>query len=499
MKIQLSAPGTFAVTAAPADAPPDAPERRTIAGIAVPWGAVGNALTGKVRFEAGSLPVDGPAPKLLRDHSVANPIGIVTARRSTDAGMEFEARISATAAGDEALTLAADGVLDSVSVGVDVLKHHYDGDVLVVEAGRWAELSLLPFGAFEAAKVLDVAASAPDESEPTEPTEPEEGTEMTEVAATAPLPIVTASRKPAQVTAAGYLGALVRKDSAMLEVLAAEMVTSDVYGILPEPLVGPIWETINQARNFTNSFGVNAMPTAGETFYRRKITQHVDVDEQVAQFDQLASQALVVDKLQVNKATLGGYIDMSHQSIDWADQNAVNLVINDMARMYAKASDTRAATEFIAGIPGSLPVADWEDGDELIDQIYTAAYSVQGEIDELPTTIWCSPARFLDLAKAKASNGDRIFPYLGPSNAAGTLSAASYVGNPLGLRLVVSNRLAATAIVVGHPIGFEIFEQSGGLLRVEQPDTWSTRIAIANYFATLMIGSGAFIKLVDTP
>ena len=32
-----------------------------------------------LRFEPGSLPVDGPAPKLIRDHNLSEPIGIVTA------------------------------------------------------------------------------------------------------------------------------------------------------------------------------------------------------------------------------------------------------------------------------------------------------------------------------------------------------------------------------------------------------------------------------------
>ena len=84
--------------------------RRTIDGVAVPYNVPANASTGPVMFLPGSLPVDGPAPKLLRNHDPADPVGIVVERVSTDTEMLFSARLSATAAGDDALTLAADGV-----------------------------------------------------------------------------------------------------------------------------------------------------------------------------------------------------------------------------------------------------------------------------------------------------------------------------------------------------------------------------------------------------
>jgi len=108
MKIELAQPIELDVAAAEGE-----PPRRTLTGIAVPYNVDANASTGPVRFLAGSLPTDGAAPKLIRDHDLSQPIGIVTARVSTDEAMLFEARISATAAGEEALVLASDGVLDA--------------------------------------------------------------------------------------------------------------------------------------------------------------------------------------------------------------------------------------------------------------------------------------------------------------------------------------------------------------------------------------------------
>jgi hypothetical protein len=49
--------------------------------------------------------------------------------------MMFTAKISATRLGDEALTLANDGVIDAVSVGVNPTKFRYDDDgTMIIES-----------------------------------------------------------------------------------------------------------------------------------------------------------------------------------------------------------------------------------------------------------------------------------------------------------------------------------------------------------------------------
>jgi hypothetical protein len=60
---------------------------RTISGIAVPYGVEASVSTGqRVRVEAGALPTDGPAPRLLQDHDPTQVIGMVTAREDTPEG-----------------------------------------------------------------------------------------------------------------------------------------------------------------------------------------------------------------------------------------------------------------------------------------------------------------------------------------------------------------------------------------------------------------------------
>jgi hypothetical protein len=115
------------------------------------------------------------------NHDSNSAIGIVTERVETEEGMMFTAKISKTLAGDEALQLALDGVLDSVSVGVNPTKTraNEDGSVTVL-AADWIELSMVPVPAFAGAVITDIAASIHHEPEETDNNEIQEPTEETE-------------------------------------------------------------------------------------------------------------------------------------------------------------------------------------------------------------------------------------------------------------------------------------------------------------------------------
>jgi len=493
MKIELSQPITLDVSAEEGEKP-----RRTLSGIAVPFGVDAMASTGKVRFEPGSLPTDGAAPKLIRDHDLSKPIGIVTARIADDSAMLFEARISETADGNEALTLAADGVLDAVSVGVEVEKFHYDGSTMVVESGRWKELSLVPFGAFDAAKVLDVAAEEGDTPEPEEtptPQDSEEEIEMSEnnelvEAAPAPVeiptaPIIHAEQKLPSV--GSYVAAQLRGNP--IKVQAATSDTADIPGAIPSPLVGEIFDTLTNERPIFAALGPRAMP-AGDPFYARKVTQHSSVGIQAAEHDALSSQAMTVAKVQVDKVTLGGYIDLSEQEVLYAEDNVIQLVIEDMAKVYAEATEQWVGDDILYtnSSLASSTVTDWTDGDEVITDLYAAAAEIKQNFGRMPTHLIIRSDVWASVGAAKDSGGNRIFPYLSPSNAAGTLNGAtSLTGNPLGLSLIVSDNFGLTpgdrkALMLSASC-LTIFEDLRGSLRVEQPATLSTRLAFRGYVA----------------
>ena len=503
MKLNLSQSLTL-VEAAEGEAP-----KRQIAGVAVPWNVEAVVSDGtRTKFLPGSIPTDGPKPKLALDHDLGKIAGIVEALEDTGEELRFTAKVASTTLGDDTLELAAIGAYDQVSVGVEATDFEWQGQTLVVKAATLRELSLVPYGAYgERAYISSVAASAPDEEPtPTTPTEGESEVESTpevvEAAAPAVVPTVihAAPKKAREISAAEYISAVATGNSKILEAVAAEGVVADIPGVVPENLVGGVWDSLNDRRPLVTALGTLAMPQAGETFYRRKIVAHTDVDVQAAEFDELASAKLEIDRVQVDKKTLGGYVDLSNQSIDFADVNMVALTLQDLGRVYAKKTEAEACAALITGATVDDTITDWADGDEILDKLFDASATIDAAIDELPTHILMGADRWALLGKAKLANGDRLFTQVGPSNVAGTISPSSFVVTGLGLTVVVSNKFAADSFVVGAPsMGIELYEDRRGALRVEQPATLSTRLAWYGYFAAKVLEAGAFVKFVDAP
>lgn len=470
---------------------------RTIQGIAIPYETDANASTGPVRVLPGALPTEGPAPKLLMNHDPNLPVGVVTERVDTGTEMLFSARVSKTAAGDEALVLAMDGVYDGVSVGLTATAFHYDGNTLVVEAADWRELSLVTFPAFEGARITQVAATEATEPDPVtdEPTEPSEEEEMPEIIesaqASAPIIMGGAVTRP-RVTAGEYLSAMIL-GRPLPHVAAADNLLSDTPGLLPEPLVGEVWDTQYSRRPLIDAVGTRALPAAGESFNRRYISQHTDVGEQVNELDNLASQAYQVVKQQFDKKTFGGYVNVSSQSGDWSEPALVQAIINDMIRQYAIATENYVATKMAANSTGATDtIADFTDGDDVIAALYAGAAEMFGSTGAMPTHLIITAETWGKLGQAKTAGGAYVFPYLNPSNAAGQMGGAAVMtGNPLGLSLVVSNAVGAgdQAFLLYGP-ALEVYEdrsRTGGI-RVENPATASATIGLWGYIAADLIG-----------
>lgn len=490
---------------------------RSIIGVAVPWNVTANASTGPVRFLEGSLPVDGPAPKLLRDHDPTQPIGIVAERVSTSDGMMFTARISETAAGNEALVLAADGVLDAVSVGAVPTDFEWDGNVMVVKAAQWRELSVLPFGAFDSARIHQVAAEAADEAvdadespepDPETQTQEEEADAVTE--ATIPTNPIVVAAAPAitrpRISAAEAVSGIICGKRDILEVLAADNLLSDVPGLLPEPLIGDVWDTTYASRPIIDAVGTRALPSSGEIFFRRYIDSHTAVAQQINQLDNLASAPLVVERLQFDKKTFGGYVNVSSQAGDWTDPALVQAIINDMIRMYAKATEAYVAGRIdnAAGAASTL-ITDPADGDEVIAALYDGAAELRSATGELPTHIIVNSACWAKFGQAKDAGGNRIFPYLGPVNAAGMSAGAATFGmSPLGLSLIVSDDVSFAAgnyqALIMYAPAVEVYEdrsRTGGI-RVENAATASAQLGLWGYVAADVLppvsGGGSYVK-----
>jgi HK97 family phage prohead protease len=141
-------------------------ERRIIEGLALPYNATASKYGLKFKFVRGALKwTSVNRVKLLRDHDMSQPIGVAQGLTDTAAGLRVKFKVARGPAGDEALSLAEDGVLDGLSVGVDfdfgtdTSMDPNDESTMLVHRADLRETSLTAMPAFDDARVTKVAAS----------------------------------------------------------------------------------------------------------------------------------------------------------------------------------------------------------------------------------------------------------------------------------------------------------------------------------------------------
>jgi HK97 family phage prohead protease len=486
---------------------------RTITGVAVPWDTPATVSSGEsVMFKRGAFDVNAKPAKLIEGHDLNALRGVITELVDDDAGLMFTAKFAKTRAADDAIELVKAGAYDSVSVGAVPVKFKYDKNgTMVVSQANLVEISLVAQPAFKDAVITEIAASEPEADEPQPDNIPEEET-MSEqtpaVEASAEIvpttPIFAAARRVAELpTAADYIAAAIaggdawHQMSEALRAAAPDVVTTDTPGILPTPIVQPVYNNFVGRRPVVDAIGVKAMPQGGKVFIRPEVTTHASMAVQSAENAALQSGTFVVFNNQVTKATYGGYVNISMQDLEWTDPAVINLILDDMARIYANTTDNVAADNLVSGasVTAVLADADLDDPAKWTKFVYDAASTIlSGSNGNLPNHLFLAADMFAALGQLCDTAGRPLFPQVGPMNAFGTMSPGSSDAIAFGLRVVVDRNFANGTIIVGDGSGFEIFEQPRGAISLDSPSTLSRTLSWSGAFATLMIDQTKFVK-----
>ena len=493
----------------------DAPA--SISGIAVPWAPVTATVLGgqRVAFERGAFDVNQKAAKLIEGHDLTQLRGTVNALADMDEGLGFTATFAKTRASSDAVELIRSGAYDAVSVGAEVQESYYDKELkaTVVTRASLVELSLVAVPAFSGAEIRDLVAQAdePDETEiPIETTpsttseEDETMSEPTSVeAAIATQPIyATAKREFKLPSAAEYISAFVRggHDFAQMNdnirAAAPDVITSDIPGVIPTPIIAPVYNNFQGRRPLIDATGVRSMPQSGAIFIRPVVTTHNSIGT-ATQNTTITASAFVVDDVQITKTIQGGYVEISEASLDWSQPEVLGALLDDMARVYADRTDLLACSELVTGTTNSnnFTNASITDPAEWVRWMYQAAADIlTGSNGNLPSVLAVSPNIFQYLGQLVDGSDRPLFPQVGPMNAYGTMTPGSDSAVAFGLRLVVDRNLGATDMVIMDPTGIECWEQQKGAISVEQPSQLSRQIAFRGYFAAKVIDASKSIK-----
>ena len=488
----------------------DATQPARISGLAVPWDVVATVSDGtSVQFARGAFDVTQKAAKLIENHDMTQLRGVVSTLTDSPQGLEFEATLADTRASRDAVALLQSGAYDSVSVGAVPITFSTDPNgVLTVTEAQLVELSLVAVPAYEDAVITQVAATAadPDPDPDTEEQEMSDAVTAEPIAAEATIPtnpIIYAEAKrpfimpsPAEYISAFLTGGA-RFDAMQdgIRAAAPDVINTDLPGILPVPIVQPVYNNFIGNRPVVDAIGARAMPGGGKVFIRPKVTTHTTIGVQSAENATLDDGTFVVDDLQVTKATYGGYVTLSEQAIDFTTPEVIGLLLDDMGRIYANQTDNVAADALVAGsttdetFVGSLTdPAAWALWVSTSAQVILSASN-----GNLPTHLFVSPDRWGNLLGLSDTSKRPLFPNIGPMNAYGDLAVTSDMGMAFGLRVVVDRNFAASTTIIGDASGFECYEQQKGAISVDVPSTLSRTIAFRGYFSTLMLDSSKFV------
>ncbi len=284
----------------------------------------------------------------------------------------------------------------------------------------------------------------------------------------------------------------------------AHITTGDLDGSVPTAIVGPVQNFIDKSRPLITALGARPVPPGNGTFLRPRLVDPnvaTGVGVQSAQKTELASASFEVTNSTVTLQTVGGYVNVAKQVVDW-NVASLQLIVDQLAARYAIAAEKAAIAELAAGTEESLSLESNATLAQVTQAVFDAAAEYYGSIGEMPTILAVGPAGWARLGGLADTTGRSGFPFLNPANAGGSMSAGSFAGNPVGLNMVVTPGITGTDMWVLSPAALEVYEQESGSLQVAEPSVWGIQVGYAGYLGfskpPVPTAAGPAIHIQDT-
>ena len=485
-------------------------ETREVSGIAVPYGQVINAGGYNEAFERGAIDSIEDV-KLFWNHE--EPIGRITKGEDTEDGYVITAVISRTARGEEAYTLAKDGVINRFSVGFIPVEHREDKNNTVVRTKvNLKEVSLVPFPAYEGATVSVVrnAEILNNEKETTM------SNEMNQDVADLRGAVDDLERKVAVLSVREDEGNKVvhRSGGAFLKALAAgdEQARSEIrfetrdFGTTVEAdVTRPGWvnETMRLAleqRPTINAFSKSALPASGNSVeYPVVKSTSGTVGVQAAEGDALPYMEVALDTATAPVKTYGGYSSLSRQAIERSDLAYLQTVLEYQTRQYARATE-QAVRDALVGATGTNTVtlsADTAEG--WIDVVVDGSSAIEdNSVGSHAEFALASRDVFKRLATMVDASGRPLFNVAGQAvNSLGNSNLLAPAINVGGLTVIVNPAFAANTFYVASSDAIKTWESAGAPFRLQDENiiNLTKDFALYGYMAVGVLNAKAITKV----
>lgn len=490
-------------------------EERTIVGLAVPYGQE-IELTGntKERFEPGAIQSLEDV-KLFYGHE--DPIGKVISGRDTEAGYEVVAKISDTPLGNEVYTLLKDDVLNRFSVGFFPVKDRKEGQTIVRELIDLKEISVVPWPAFDGAKITEVRSEieteeveeiveTPNEteSETMENIELDVRTVQDEVAELRR--VIEAGQTVAQATPAShkfrsqgeFAKALVNGDEDAKALARAASTSADTVAL--PGFLGYIDNLIDTNRPTLSAFSRAALPAAGLTVeYAQVSANTLAVGVQSPENEELSFGNLTIDSVSANVVTYGGYTSMSKQTIQRSSVNYLDTALRALSIAYANTTN-KAVVDLVEAQDYTGKRWDVSAGtsEALIGGLADASSYIFKETGLRPEAIMCGTGAYKFLLQVAGEDGRPVVLVNGAGvNNIGSANIPGLSGQLFGLPVIVDPQIATNRCFVANSAAIQTLESAGAPVRLSADDitTLTDSISVYGYMAITLPFADALVVL----
>ena len=494
----------------------DTTEERTIIGLAVPYGQE-IELTGKLkeRFEPGAI--DGVEDvKLFYGHE--EPIGKVIEGRDTEAGYEIVAKISDTPRGNEVYTLLQDDVLNRFSVGFFPVVDRQEGQTIVRELVDLKEVSVVPFPAFDGAKITEVRSEAEtEEVEPADetPNEKESRTmsenieldvrsvqdEVAELRRVIEAGQTVEMAQPAthKFRSQGeFAKALANGDADAIQLTRDASTSADTVAL--PGFIGYIDNLIDTNRPTLSAFSRAALPAAGLTVeYAQVSANTLAVGVQSPENEELSFGNLSIDSVSANVVTYGGYTSMSKQTIQRSSVNYLDTALRALSIAYANTTN-QAVVDLIEAQDYTGKTFDVSalTAEALIGGIADASSYIFKETGLRPEAIMVSTGAFKLLLQAAGEDGRPVVLVNGAGvNNIGSANIPGLSGQLFGLPVIVDPALGDNLGYMANSAAIQTLESAGApvILQADVITTLTDSISVYGYMAITIPFADALVKL----
>ena len=474
-----------------------------------------SSLTGntKERFEPGAI--DGVEDvKLFYGHE--EPIGKVIEGRDTPEGYEIVARISDTPRGNEVYTLLQDDVLNRFSVGFFPVVDRKEGQTIVRELVDLKEVSVVPFPAFEGAKITEVRSETEPEAELVDETPIETESEtMSEnieldvrsvqdevaelrrvIEAGKAVEIATPATHKFRSQGEFAKGLLAGDEDA--KALARAASTSADAAVLP-PFVGYLDTLINTNRPTLSAFNRGALPASGLSVEYIQIDNNtLAIDQQNPENEALAFGNLSFEVMSADVKTYGGYTQFSRQYVERATIDTLNQVFQGLTIAYANFTNN-VVIDLLQSLSYAGKTFDAHtDASTVAKGIAEGSAYIFNATGLRPEFIVAGVGAYVNLVSIGATDGRLSFSANNDgANTIGSSNIPGLSGTLFGLPIIVDPQFGEFDALLCNSAAVTSWESAGAPVRLTSGDitTLEDSVSVYGYMAVAAQRQGALVSL----